>query len=68
MLPGRFSKLIKQTPTSLAHGRRQLILDGVARKACVPNVCQVRKTRPSSIGLNHGQKFGNLLIQKVVGE
>ena len=26
MLLGRFSKLIKQTPTSLAHGRRQLIL------------------------------------------
>jgi len=35
-------------------------------QACVPNVCQLRKIRPSSSAFNHCENGGNLLIQRVV--
>jgi hypothetical protein len=33
---------------------------------CVPNVCQLRKSRRSSSAFNHCENGGNLLIQRVV--
>jgi len=35
-------------------------------QTCVPNVCQLRKSRRSSTAFNHCKNVGNLLIQRMV--